>query len=96
VEGTIMNGFVLEDQSVAPVAWSVSFAGPNPKEKDCVRCANREEAVKLMWRLKLFQEALDALALALAEHGHRWSPEEREKYERAGVSSGCRVTGSSA
>lgn len=28
-------------------------------------------------------EALDALALALAEHGHQWTPRERALYEKA-------------
>jgi hypothetical protein len=28
-------------------------------------------------------QALDALALALAGHGHTWTPRERESYERA-------------
>lgn len=28
-------------------------------------------------------KALDALALALADKGHRWTPEERRLYERA-------------
>ena len=27
--------------------------------------------------------ALDALGLALTEHGHEWTPEERALYERA-------------
>ena len=29
------------------------------------------------------RETLDALGLALVEHGHQWSPELRRAYERA-------------
>ncbi len=29
------------------------------------------------------QEALDALALALIEHGHQWTDRERQLYENA-------------
>lgn len=29
------------------------------------------------------REALDLLGVALAEHGHTWSPEERTAYDRA-------------
>lgn len=28
-------------------------------------------------------KALDALGLALVNHGHQWTPEERSLYERA-------------
>jgi hypothetical protein len=44
--------------------------------------------------------ALDALALALADHSHRWSDELRNQYERAvqiiNSSAGCKETGSPA
>jgi hypothetical protein len=36
-------------------------------------------------------EALDALAVALAGHGHVWTETERALYERAVMVSSCRM-----
>ena len=33
--------------------------------------------------METVQEALDALACALADHGHGWTPRERALYEAA-------------
>lgn len=41
-------------------------------------------------------QALDALALALADHGHSWSEREVSLYETAISYCGCKDSGSSA
>ena len=41
-------------------------------------------------------QALDALALALTDHGHKWSDREVMLYETAISYCGCRDSGSSA
>ena len=46
--------------------------------------------------MKAILDALDMLGLALAEHGHVWTPEERAAYEEAvkTASVDCTETGS--
>ena len=47
--------------------------------------------------MRLIVEALDALGLALADHGHVWTDRERQLYESAVTScAGCTGTGSTA
>ena len=47
--------------------------------------------------MKLIVDALDALGLALANHGHVWSDRERQLYEDAiAICDGYTETGSSA
>ena len=41
-------------------------------------------------------DALDALALALTDHGHEWTERERSLYETATSYVGCTGSGSSA
>jgi hypothetical protein len=47
--------------------------------------------------MRLHLRALDALALALVDHGHVWSADERALYDAAVTScAGCRDVGLSA
>lgn len=38
---------LLEEHGTEGVEWAVSFDGGNPPDELCVRCTNRDEAVKL-------------------------------------------------
>lgn len=43
-----MMPILIEEHDSDGVNWIVSFNGPNPNDGDCVVCANRHEAEKLI------------------------------------------------
>lgn len=76
----------IAGSALAPLTGSDTVVGLTEEKELCYQHAMRG----LQDSLDKARAALDALALALTEHHHQWTPEERALYEAASPGDGGR------